>query len=550
MAREDRPSTIVVLVLSALLCVAWALAFPRSGEPALSAIESLPRFEPTNAHVALGSMIDIKSVSGNGLWFTTRNDLCDLEEATDHVEFVATPDLRSVSRILCTPTALQWRHPRAGLPSAMVVRAAEADGIIGRGPLAMHTYLFADHGDLPVISISTSYEGLFGEEEGICVVGNGILHLDDAVLEPYANDPRWWKYPGNFHGRGAAWERDARMQLIASSGEEVFQCDVALRVNGQMTRGFPQHALRLVLDDALDTTLFQGNDGRGSKALVLRAAGNDQVKAMLRDAYQHALCSGLPFGTSKALTCVVYINGAYEGVYHLRQRMDEDELARRYGIPTKHITILEDRSELYFGDSSDVRRFNSLMARTEKRITTDPGWIDTLDANIDVEGFLIYMASQMVLGNMDWPRQNVKYWRYTGKPKAAPLDGRWNFLMGDSDLGFGANAPVNSDLFVKVNEAHVPVSRLFLAMMSSPELKRMFVLRAQELIDGPLSPARCVAVLDSMVNDMAPEMERHTARWRKPANKEAWMEEVELVRAYAHARAGLVQEQLNVFNHR
>jgi hypothetical protein len=324
--------------------------------------------------------------------------------------------------------------------------------------------------------------------------------------------------------------------------------DAALRINGQMTRGFPQHAFRVLFQEPLARGVFADGDGAGSEALVLRAAGNDQVKAMLRDAFQHRLCAGQPFVTSKALTCVVYMNGAYQGVHHLRQRLDEHELARRHGVPAKRITILEDKNTLYRGDSAEARRFSRLMAGTERWDARDPAWLDTLQARLDVDGFLCYMASQMILGNMDWPRQNVKYWRYTGTPRAeAPLDGRWYFIMGDSDLGFGANAPADADLFAKVRQAHVPVSRLFLALMRHDGLRERFVRHGLELLEGPLSEQRCLAVLDSMSAAMRPEMPRHTARWRKPADAAAWEREVAAMRAYAAERPAHARLQLEAF---
>ncbi len=508
---------------------------------------AMPEILPTNAHIAPGATITVLAVDGDRTW-TGAGDGTDLRSHGDHATLRAMPDHRAAETLLAIPTAMQWRHPLFDLPTAMVVRAAEAEGNGAPGPLAMRTYLFADHGTLPVISIATPNENLYDEEVGLAVPGDWIMHPDEGVLTTYLMDIRWWKYPGNYHGRGSEWERPARMQLIGADGEEILQTDVALRMNGQMTRGFPQHAYRLLFPEPMAVAPFADGDGIGSRALVLRAAGNDQVKAMLRDAYQHGLCAGLPFETSKALTCVVYFNGTYQGVYHLRQRMDEEELARRHGIKKKRITLLEDASELCYGDSAEAKRFNQLMARTEKWDGREPAWFDTLYARLDLDGFLTYMASQMLLGNMDWPKQNVKYWRYTGKPnKNAPLDGRWYFVMGDSDLSFGANAPASADMFAKVRTADVPVSRLFMAMMRSPELKKRFLTNARQMLDGPLSAQRCLAELDRFATNMDAEMDRHTARWRKPLDKAVWLSEVEMMRHFARERSQEVREQLNTF---
>src|SRR5436190_12858511 len=534
---------------AALICAAWASAVGPRPEPAPSRTTgTVPRFSPANAFIDEGTPITISSTGGGSLWWSDGAGAAYPRKAGDAFTLSAFPAERSASRTMTTPTAMQWRHPLPGLPVALVLSAAEVDELNRPGPWSMHTYVFTDHGRLPVVSITAPEALLFGADAGICVVGDHILRADERVLRSYAIDPKWWKYPGNYHGRGKEWERKARMQLISAQGDEVFQADVALRVNGQMTRGFPQHALRLTFDAPLQVPVFTDGDGAGTTSLVLRAAGNDQVKAMMRDAYQHGLCAGLPFDVSRALPCVVYINGAYWGVHHLRQRLDEKELARRYGIPAKHITVLEDRARLYRGDSAQVAGFFRLVRGTERWNAVDPAWVDSLEARMDLDGYLVYMASQMILGNMDWPRQNVEFWRYTGPAKKrAPQDGRWYFVMGDSDLGFGANTPPSGDMFAKVRPKDAPISRLFMAMMRSPTLRDRFIAHAEDLVHGPLSPEKCGAALENFVELLAPEMGRHTARWRKPLDEEAWRKEVQVMRDYARERGPRVLEQLKAF---
>jgi hypothetical protein len=451
----------------------------------------------------------------------------------------------ATERLLMTPTALQWRRPHGHHPSAMVRWFSERlpDGSISRP--TQHTFYTTDHGRLPVLSL-TAHPGAWTDADtGLLVVGHGMLNAPDRIADTYANDPRWWKYPGNFHGRGKEWERSGHLELMDPDGHLLLEAPVGLRINGQMTRGFPQHALRLIFRDPITVPLFADEDGRGSKALVLRPAGNDQVKAMMRDAYQHRLCTGLPFETSRALTCVVYLNGAYWGVHHLRQRLDEHEIARRHGISSKKVVLLEDRARPVHGDTADALDFMRLVVRTEKWDGRSTAWTDTLQARMDVDGFLAYMASQMILGNMDWPRQNVKWWRYSGRSKKQPpLDGRWYFIMGDTDLSFGANAPVTVDLFAQVGLANAPVSRLFMAMYRNPGYAHRFHEQVRALLDAPLSATKCEAVLQAMVDLLAPEMDRHTSRWRKPIDRAAWEREVDVMRNYAQGREQACRAQL------
>ncbi len=536
-------------LLCALLSCAGLAAWVRPpSQPGRTSDGAVPRIEPENAYAGNAPTITIRAKEGDRLWYSTHPDGSRPVSAAAAVRLTGAPATLEASRALAIPTAMQWRHPLLGLPAAMVVRAAEGVGAEGVGPFAMRTYLFQHHGELPVVSISTQAEGLYSEEDGIAVVGDAMLHAPTIMHRGYARDPIWWKYPGNFHERGKEWERKGRMQLIAPDGSEVFQTDVGIRINGQMTRGFPQHSWRLLFAEPLRTAPFPDGDGVGSKALVLRAAGNDQVKAMLRDAFQHTLCAGLPFETSRALTCVLYINGAYQGVHHLRQRMDEKELARRYDVPTSRIALLEDDAVLAHGKEEERERFISMVVEAEKATPGDTVFEGALAERLDVDGYLTYMASQMVLGNRDWPMQNVKCWRYTGKPvPGGSLDGRWHFVMGDSDLSFGANWPVEADMFENVRSSRAHIARLFRALMRHRAYKQRFAAIARGLVANDLSSERCSTVLRGFTEVMDPEMERHTARWRKPRNKAQWLAEVQVMKTFAAQRGTHVLNALQRF---
>lgn len=448
------------------------------------------------------------------------------------------------------PSSLRWRHPLSGLPAAHVVVAAE----VGEGgqpyPPRVWTTLEVDHGALPVLSIVAPDGAFFDADSGLLVVGHAILQATPDQERSYARDPKFWKYPGNFHGRGRDWERRALVQLLGPDGKERWQTVAGLRINGQMTRGFPQHALRMLFDAPLKDTLW-GSGSDGATSLVVRAAGNDQVKAMMRDVFQHRLCEHLTFEVSKGVPCVVYLNGAYWGVHHLRQRLDDEELARRWNVRAKDITIVEDLGVLYRGDEAAPGELMELVEAVAQWNGSDTSVLRIVRQQLDLDEFLTYMAAQLVLGNMDWPRQNVKFWRYEGAGgNAGDLDGRWHMAMGDSDLGFGSVAPATADMFQKVRPQDAPASRLFMGLMRSKALLERFKEIVHDLVDGPLSPERCLGELGSMHGLLAPEMERHTARWRKPTDLAVWSGEVEVMRTFARERRAAVLAQLERFNGR
>lgn len=451
---------------------------------------------------------------------------------------------------MARPTSMRWSHPRFDLPEAAVVLAALPCPSGTQSPVVMHTELAMDHAPLPVVSLVASDEALFSAENGLMVVGNTMINPPADLAAAYARDPKFWKYPGNFHRRGRAWERRGLMSLLAPDGTERWQRPVALRISGQQTRGLAQHALRVAFDAPLADSLF-GAGSHGATSMVIRAAGNDQIKAMLRDAYQHRLCAGLPFEVSDARTVVLYLNGAYWGVHHLRQRLDDEEMGRRMGVEPKRITLVEDMGVLYRGSEQGRDELMALIKATEDWDGEDAEWGGQLERALDVDGFLTYMASQMILGNMDWPRQNIRFWRVEdGEQGNGRADGRWHMAMGDSDLGFGVNAGPETDLFVQVRSANAPASRLLMALLRSEAMRVRFHATAIALLDGKLSAARCMKELERFVSTMEPEMARHTARWRKPSDVEAWRAEVDIMRRYAREREKQARRQLEAFINR
>ncbi len=458
---------------------------------------------------------------------------------------------RAAIELTVIPTSVQWRHPLGDEPTGVVVRACGVDAHGRAGEVATGSNVPREHGGLPVVSITLPQGAFFDPDTGIYVVGNAIFHTDQEFVQRYPNDQKWWKYPGNFHYRGKKFERSAHIDYFASprsSSPPEWSADVELRVNGNNTRGFPQHALRVTFDQPLKFPLFGDEAGKGRKRILLRCSGNDVDRTFFRDALQHRLCAGLPFETVACVQSVVYVNGAYWGLHNIRERMDEQELARRYQLDAKKITILADRLELYRGDRREIKRFARLLTMSGKWDASGQAFTDSLDRYMDVDGFLAYMAAQIILANTDWPDQNVKWWRYAGDPDTIfrVRDGRWHFIMGDSDQGMGMVMPPAYDMFAHVDRhPTAPLTRLFKACMRSVALRQRFRMRTLDLLNGRLSSARMTTQAEIMRDAIAQEMHHHIDRWRRPLTYAAWQAHVEDLLTFARQRGDAVRSQLD-----
>ncbi|HQV53112.1 MAG: CotH kinase family protein [Flavobacteriales bacterium] len=454
-------------------------------------------------------------------------------------------DGRAAEKLLVYPTSVAWKHPYPGLPIATIVRVAEQLETGHIEPPQLITLINADHHGLPVYSILVPEGAFFDPDTGIYVTGNAVLRPTPDMINTHLQSNRWWNYPGNYHFRGKAWQRSGLLQVLDGTGNETINTAVGIRINGQLTRGFPIHALRLLFETPLGVPVFDDGDGIGSTVLLLRSAGNDQMKAMLRDAVAHELCNDLPFDISQNRTCVVYVNGTYWGLHQLRQKVEEEELARRSGVKKKQIAMLEVRNNELLGKAKEAERFNNDLNSILALDPSDPDLVKKINGRLDLNGFLSYMASVMILDNKDWPDANVKFWRYTGKQAMdAPLDGRWYFILTDMDLGLGAYGEPEAPLLERIKGRTSPMPKLFNACMGSPELRQTFISKVNELINGRFSAKRTIEVLDRIASRMEPEMPRHIARWRRPKDMVTWHLEVDRIRTYLRARPERIRSQI------
>lgn len=459
--------------------------------------------------------------------------------------FIPSPEVHT-ARLIATPTSVQWRHPVGSFPCGVVVRARAFDDQGRPGPIALRT-LIPEHAELPVFSLTLPKGAFFDPDTGIYVVGNAIFQTGEDFVKRYPRDQKWWKYPGNFHLRGKHAERAGHFECyLPGPGQDreiMYAYDAGVRINGNNTRGFPQHALRLALDRPAEHDLVPDR-------ILLRTAGNDQDHAFFRDALQHRLCAKLPFGTSWCRQGVLYVNGAYWGLHNMRSRIDEKAIARAYRVKPKDITIIEDRIVLYEGKEEELKTFSRFLTMTEQWDASGRAFVDSLERRMDVDGFLTYMAAQIILANTDWPEQNVRWWRYTGAPDTVPgpRDCRWRFIMGDSDMGMGLVTGPDYDMFQHIDRhPTAPTARLFKACLRSPELKDRFHHILDKLLAGALSEQSMEAELIRMRDAIAAEMPTQIRRWRRPLTMEAWERHVEGLLTFARLRPTAVKAQAGAY---
>lgn len=100
---------------------------------------------------------------------------------------------------------------------------------------------------------------------------------------------------------------------------------------------------------------------------------------------------------------------------------------------------------------------------------------------IDIDNYTSYIAAEVYCQNVDWPQNNVEFWRSKNdyNPSAAyGLDGRWRWMLHDTDKAFGSTGIYDHD---SMNEAKQ--DEIFAKLIENEDFKNEF-FRYRNFLDS------------------------------------------------------------------
>ncbi|MEZ4788455.1 MAG: CotH kinase family protein [Flavobacteriales bacterium] len=404
-------------------------------------------------------------------------------------------------------------------------------------PSDMVTRSYFVHVDthLPVISISADNDSLFDEVLGIYVTG------------PNA-DPEYPHYGANF------WQdRTIPVTVEYFDEQRVRRLEqlVDLEIHGgRVSRNQPQRPLRLTArkaygEDHMEYPFFPEKPWlERFKSLVLRNSGADFCLAEMRDQIWHqvALHNGLDIDVLAYRPVVVYINGQYWGMMELRERIDRHYLHYNYGADREDVLIMEEENLSIQGDTI---HFHDLKEFIHTHDMNDPVHFAHVDSLFDIASFKDYCALEMFAGNVDWPSNNLKYW----KPSVST--GKWRYLLYDLDATMNLYGwiPIDLDSFywVLVHRAGFVHAEIFRSLLGNDEFRRTFLNRMADLMNTGLSLNGFGEDVSAMQQRIGPEVPHHFERWG--CDLGAWTQHaLGIIPGFVEVRGDIVREDvLNTF---
>lgn len=449
----------------------------------------------------------------------------------------------------------EWQPPLGEVFKIHTIRARVFPDEGEPGEIATGSFLIdeagADRYSLPVISITTHRDSLFSDEYGIYVPGDN----------------------NNFNQRGREWERAAWMEFFEPDGTEGFSQQVGLRIHGGTSRSRPRKSLRIYARNDygapwINYQIFPDKPIGQFKRLILRNSGNDWDGAVFRDAFMQSLVRGLDIDMQHSRPAIVFINGEYWGIHNIRDRLDNRYIETHYGLDEDdQFTIMDNNSQFDSGNPDGVDEYNQMRSFLNNPGVSQQANYEHVRTLMDVENFSDYFISQIYFRNTDWPGNNLQYWKSSNSydPEAPHgLDGRWRWMMFDTDFGFGLDfdyvqghqeGPAHNTLAFAL-EPNGPgwpnpgwSTFILRRLMQNDSYKRDFINRFADLLNTVFEENYVIAELDSVSAMYAPEMQEHINRWRRPVSVESWQNEVDVMADFAAERPAFVRNHIiNQFN--
>lgn len=359
-------------------------------------------------------------------------------------------------------------------------------------PMTAYTYLVGVSHTLPVVSIAIPQKDLNGDA--------GILnHIDQN------------------------YEYEAMLTLI-ENGEEKFSVPFGFRLHGNDSRKHKKQNFQLRFRSEygvgkLNYKLFDDLDITEFNSLLLKGGSELWASNMIVD----EIATGMAHGTTNVYTqarkpVVLYLGGQFWGVYFFRERYSDDYVA-------SHLEVSADSVDLLYSSAGWVQKgsnkdFTALKNYAQSHDMSLDEHYNYLTERIDVLSLMDWYICRSYVGDRD--TANVRRFRSTEH------DGKWRWMYFDLDWSFWNRESDKPVTWIMSSGGGDKI--LMNALLKNAQGKDLFLKRYAELMDTVLNEEYIIAQIDSLVEQIQPEMQKDRDRWG--VSYSTWEKAVEKMRTY------------------
>ena len=417
----------------------------------------------------------------------------------------------------------EFAPPNFNIDKATVVRAAAKNADDTFSSVGQQTYFVTNgnldrYSDTTVISLVTDPDNLYGEEEGIFVLGK--QYIDWLGKNPGVSlDPFSGENPVNFCSRGKEWEREASMTIFENGVKDVEQ-NIGIRIRGAGTRNQAQKSFNLYArtdygnSKVKSSLLFPENTDLNGKAIKkydsfsIRSTSSYHgaldycLEELIKDRENITTCDMKP--------CVLFINGEYWGEYIAAERICSDMLESKYDVSKDDIEIVKS-DEIDEGPEESCNELLDFAYDYAGEDLTDPEMYKAVADYIDLDTMIEHYAIGIMFGVSDWPNYNYSIWRYTGEPDEENKysDGKWRYVTYDLDFACGDENGLDRTSFRRPES----ITELFVALLDNEEFRSKFLNTCCDYANSVASNEKIEEMVKTITEKYSSDFAWSDIRW-------------------------------------
>ena len=374
-------------------------------------------------------------------------------------------------------------------------------------------------GTVYVMSLVSDPYNLYSDEAGIMAMGPNAMPI----------------YPYGRRNRGANfwmdWEREAHVEVFGLNAAELLSQECGIKMHGNVSRAAGQKTFRVIArsqygSNRFHAKLFTHRPYTEYQSFLIRADTQDGVRTRMRDMLIQRLARDTSLYYQEGEIGVLYLNGMFFGQYTLRERVNPFSICQFEGWEGE-----EDDLDLVKGNANVMQGSTATMtklldwAKTHD-MNTDEAY-RMLDANIDIQNYIEYMAIEIYSGNLDM-RLNIKRYR---NPRR---DGKWRWALFDLDVGFRERVDTVR-LWLNPGGTGSRMSTdnsLFVACMKNDTFRDRFLTHLGRQMATTLSSENVLREIDALYNTMKPVLPDQFKAWSQSEAdyRESLQELIDIVR--------------------
>lgn len=414
----------------------------------------------------------------------------------------------------------------------------------------------AAYEDMYTVSLITDPDNLFSYDKGIYVNG-------------YLADKNWFSVEeekrgnantaiANYSVSGKGWQRPAVIELYDKEGKQLYQQSIKIGIHGGWSVAFSQKGFNLLTDNDASTLekefLFSGLLGDAHTSLMLRPGGfRDWKYTKFRDVLNQRLVEDRDITILRAVPCQVFVDGEYWGLYNLQERIDRGLIAQNFGVREEDIIVLKNNN-VVGNDDAYYQLYTDVVAYAQENDLSLERHYTEMEKMIDIQSYIDYYCFQIYVANCDSIANNYSCWRTLPVSDEEYYDGRWRWILYDTDDSAGMVEELSTAEADSFYEGHWSVTPmedpLFSSLIKNEEFKERFVNTFIEMADINFSYERVEEVLNELSSEYKDAVVLSRQRFEGlEITEEQYLQDVEVVRDFfKRRREYIIKHMENALN--